>query len=215
MKISVIMPTYGRPTLERAVKSVMHQLLPGDELIVIVDGEHKLLGDIEERLMPLRTPDISGALMYNLRVLCTYQPTMKHNGAEQRDLGIESAWGTNLMFLDDDDIYVRNALDTVRRVVGNARGLPHIFKMRAGTVTNFHGELWRNEWIGVGNVGTPMLFVPRVPDLPKWGPYDSGAHDYFFINEIVNNIYAGHVVWRPEVLSIIRPTEAQASTEIP
>lgn len=214
MTFSVVMPTIGRPTLERAVASVMHQLGEHDELIVVVDGEHKLLGDIEERLMPLRQPDISGALKYNLRVLCTYTET-KHFGAEQRDLGIESAWGTNLMFLDDDDIYTRAALAGVRAAIGSARGLPHIFKMRAGTNTNFKGDLWTNSQINFGNVGTPMLVIPRVPDLPKWSSFPALGHDFAFIQDVVTNIFANHVVWSPHVISIIRPTEVQIASEIP
>jgi hypothetical protein len=186
----------------------MHQLESGDELIVVVDGLHKLLGEIEERLTPLKH-------LFRLRVLCTYAETMKHNGAEQRDCGIKAAWGTNLMFLDDDDIYMRGALAGVRSAVGSARGLPHIFKMQQGMNTNFRGDLWRTERIELGNVGTPMFVIPNTPDLPKWGSYDSGGHDYEFIRDVVTSIYAGHVVWCPQSIAIVRPTEAQISSEIP
>ena len=42
MSVSVILPTLGRPTLQRSIDSILSQLLPGDELLIQVDSKpHK------------------------------------------------------------------------------------------------------------------------------------------------------------------------------
>ena len=35
MRLSVVLPTTGRPGLRAAIQSVMSQLLPGDELLLV------------------------------------------------------------------------------------------------------------------------------------------------------------------------------------
>ncbi len=206
MSLSVIMPTMGRATLERAVKSVVHQLEFDDELLVICDG-HNLQDEVTGRIG-------TDVICHDVRVYATLEKT-GHSGAEQRDKGITLAIGTNIMFLDDDDIYVRGALATVRRALSSSQGLPHIFRMQYGSTGKV---LWEDAPLTPRlrgcNVGTPMLVIPNVKGLPKWNPL-SATHDFEFASHIVTNMFAGHVEWHQEVLSIIRPTEGQSLSEIP
>jgi glycosyltransferase involved in cell wall biosynthesis len=92
---SVVVPTYNRPMmLERAVESVRRQGLEDFELIVVDDGSKELDGSVERadpRVRVLRSPVNSGA-------------------AAARNLGLWSARGRYISFLDDDDEYLPSFL---------------------------------------------------------------------------------------------------------
>jgi Glycosyl transferase family 2 len=88
----------------------------------------------------------------------------------------------------------------------HACDMPVIFKMDHPS----HGVLWRDETLEFGNVGTPMMLVPNVPD--KLGVWEAHAPalaepggDFTFLSGCVANM--GGPVWRPEVVVRIRPQD--------
>lgn len=84
MQLTVIIPTRNRPhLLQQAVGSVLRQAGVELELIIVDDGEQPLPSFADPRVRSL-TSTI-------------------HGGVHARQLGIDSARGTYIAFLDDDD----------------------------------------------------------------------------------------------------------------
>jgi glycosyltransferase involved in cell wall biosynthesis len=214
MKLSIIVPTKGRSTLGRTLDSIIHQMAPEDEVLVVTDGPIRHVDDMVKHYDEMSP---AGAI----RLFGTDKVTAD-NGGSQRDLAIQYASGDVLLFMDDDDIYTRSAFATIRTAISDNWGVPHIFRMYAGggggagtDVHNFLGALWRTEKLEYGNVGTPMIVVPRLASMPTWAAYHKNSHDFGFIHEIITRRYNGLVVWHPEIIAIIRPTPAEVDREIP
>jgi glycosyltransferase involved in cell wall biosynthesis len=88
MICSTIIPTVGRSSLSRAVKSVLQQNFEKDEFEVIVVNDS---GDSLEPAEWMRSPQV--------RIL----HTQRHNRSVARNTGAAIAKGKYLHFLDDDD----------------------------------------------------------------------------------------------------------------
>src|SRR5689334_8622678 len=82
--VSVVIPTIGRPSLARAVQSVLDQTHRVAEIIVVADTDGPLCLPSDDRITLIRTEVASGA-------------------ARSRQLGIDAASGTVIALLDDDD----------------------------------------------------------------------------------------------------------------
>jgi glycosyltransferase involved in cell wall biosynthesis len=99
LTVSAVIPTYHRPELVvRAVRSVLTQTFRDLEVIVVVDGPDAevvtALAEIQDdRLRVVELPGNVGA-------------------ARARNAGIEEAKGTWIGFLDDDDEWLPEKLDT-------------------------------------------------------------------------------------------------------
>jgi glycosyltransferase involved in cell wall biosynthesis len=104
--VSAVIPTRGRPELvTRAVMSALRQDLDSVEVIVVIDGEgaatRRALEDIADaRLMVIDLPASVG-------------------GAEARNVGVRTARGKWVAFLDDDDEWLPQKLS--RQVVAARR----------------------------------------------------------------------------------------------
>ncbi|MBM4340561.1 MAG: glycosyltransferase family 2 protein [Deltaproteobacteria bacterium] len=99
LRFSIIIPTYNRAKyVEKAIGSVMGQMLPGDELIVVDDGSED------------ETPRILGNFGDRITVI---QGNRRGFG-KARNLGIERASNELVAFLDDDDIWFPNKLEIQR-----------------------------------------------------------------------------------------------------
>ena len=86
--ISVIIPVYNRYNLiDRAIKSVLQQTRPPDEIIVIDDGST----DGTDMIIKKNYPDIILLQQKNRGVSCA------------RNNGIKNAKGTWITLLDSDD----------------------------------------------------------------------------------------------------------------
>lgn len=82
--VSAVIPTIGRPSLARAVQSVLNQTQPVAEIIVVADTGAALPLPSDDRIVLLRKCAGSGP-------------------ARCRQLGIDAAHGTVIALLDDDD----------------------------------------------------------------------------------------------------------------
>lgn len=101
--ISIIMATYNRgKSIERAIISALNQSFKNFELIIIDDGSSDNTKEIIESIKDSRI---------------TYY--YKNNGGQSsaRNYGIKRAKGKYIMFLDDDDEYVGDALErTLKKI---------------------------------------------------------------------------------------------------
>ncbi len=93
-KVSVIIPTIGRSTLQRAINSVINQTYIDWELIIVNDNK---INPIE---LNIETPKIH---------IYENGKTSGANGA--RNTGIEKSNGEYIAFLDDDDEWHKDKLE--------------------------------------------------------------------------------------------------------
>ena len=186
---SIITPTICRSTLARTRASIDAQMLPGDEHIIVADGELEAWVHDGPQVRLLSTPFVGGV------------------GNPQRDAAINVARGDYLLFVDDDDVLADGALATIRPIVAQDAGALFIFRSEYngyafvpdGTI------LWRTPRIVDGNVGTGMIVCPRRPDLPSWCKHGMRTYnaDMFFALEAAAVV--GKVTWRSEILTRTRP----------
>lgn len=103
MKVSVIIPTFGKPVfLKKAIESVQNQTLKDIELIIVDDNNP----ETEARQL---TEQIINSL--KLDIDFTYIKHDKNrNGAVARNTGLKVARGTYISFLDSDDEYLLDRL---------------------------------------------------------------------------------------------------------
>jgi hypothetical protein len=181
MTVSVLVATSGRPTLEAALESITCQTRPGDQVLVIG-----------------ATLDISTrAAKYG----CDFMqaPPGKDWGASERQFAAPYATGEYLTFLDDDDVWLPGARDAMESAMLAHPGQPTIFKMR---ISWTGGDLWQVPELRMGNVGTPMFFLPNQKDkLGMWGRRYGGDFDFIASCRWPRESY----VFDPHVVALIRP----------
>jgi glycosyltransferase involved in cell wall biosynthesis len=169
-RISVIIATLGRPTLERAIRSSRW----ADEIVVVFDAAE-----------PPRYPE--GC------VVLAHGPT-NDLAATQLNLGMRTATGTHLAFMDDDDRYTRIAGQAIRAAVEAHPDRVHIFRMRNRDKV-YSGE------VASGAIGTPMFVVPREPVAQYTGYV---GMDFGFISETLR-LRGDEPVHHPEIVALVRP----------
>lgn len=98
--VSVIVPTYNRPELLiEALRSIINQTDKDFEIIIVNDGGH----DVKNEVMELKK---EGSI--------TYVEHSRNRGiAAARNSGIKKARGKYIAYLDDDDIFYSNHLETL------------------------------------------------------------------------------------------------------
>lgn len=224
IRLSVIIPTAGRSTLENTVESVLHQLGPGDELIVV--GNRPPASRFWEKEVDPKGwsyqfihYDNGGVLANQLSVRTGHAPGHP-SGAEERDLGDSIATGTHLLHIDDDDIFMKDAFENIRRSLILNPDKVHIFQMKYGIekqwispcAVDIDGEptLGVHEAVSMGNFGGMQMVFPRVKPNPQWvneGGNKNIAEDYFVTTRYIAEL--GEPVWPHITIGIIRPTEKQ------
>jgi len=189
VKLSVIVPTCGRPTLKNTITSILPQLQEDDQLIIVHDGPNETWID-----------GTAGQVV----VSRTGEKTA-NNGASQRDKGMELATGTHLMFCDDDDIFTPDALAAAREAIGRHPQDMLIFQMEYGLDGH---KLWSVPLYELCNVGTPMFVVPNLRLLPSWTGWQANIHDFLW-GKAVQEETGLKAVFIGKVISIIRPRKDQ------
>ena len=104
--VSVIVPTYNRPdTLKKALESIALQTYKHIEAIVVNDAGE----------------DVSGVInTFQDRLSIKYLVHNKNKGlAASRNTGINSAIGKYIAYLDDDDIYYPDHIETLANFLEN------------------------------------------------------------------------------------------------
>ena len=105
--VSVIIPTKDRPEmLAQAVQSVLNQTFPDIEIIVINDGGI----DVQNVLDPLN-------LKRNI-IYLKHEQNLDRSAA--RNTGIQAASGKYIAYLDDDDTYYPNHVETLVNFLQNS-----------------------------------------------------------------------------------------------
>lgn len=101
--VSVIIPTYNRPLfLERAINSVLNQSYKNIEIVVVDDNGNNIVSRNETKLIMNTFVKKS-----NVKYIMNEKNV---GGAESRNIGVKSAGGQFISFLDDDDMYDENKI---------------------------------------------------------------------------------------------------------
>lgn len=189
--LSVIVPTVGRPTLERTLQSIRSQRSADDVEIIIVGDAHK--GTWREQLgsMPLL------AARYDA-VYVEHDGGSHCWGHPQRQYGAELADGEWLAWLQDDDVYAHGAFDAIE---AGTRGqdVPVLFRaaVPAGII------VWMRQEIAENNIDANCIVTPNRPaQIGRWGSRYQG--DFDFVRSTAE-LYDGRVAWDERIIALARP----------
>lgn len=154
MKVSVAMAVYnGEKYIQEQIESILVQLKPMDELIVSVD---KCSDKTMEILQGFQKEDNRLKIFYN-----PYNPGVVKNFQN----AVEHCSGDIIFYSDQDDVWMRNKVELVRREFENKKVAvvihdasltdsslnitsPSTFKLRGGVRTTFWGNFMRLSYIG-------------------------------------------------------------------
>jgi hypothetical protein len=170
--ISFIIPTVGRPSLAVTLASV--ETMPGDEILIVCD----------ERV------DIQPFVEGRAEARIVHCPPGNDWGHAERNFAMYIA------HIDDDDTYAVGARALMADAIRETPGRPVLFRMQYPCGIT----LWRDPFIRCGNVGTPMMLIPNVPEkLGTWGSFVGGDCSFLEGSGWSSDEY----VWRPEIIALL------------
>ncbi|MBD0323357.1 MAG: glycosyltransferase family 2 protein [Aldersonia sp.] len=149
LTVSVIVPTVGRATLDRAVRSALAQTRPPIEVIVVADTEGSLVLPVHDRIRVLRTGPRAGA-------------------SRARQTGIDAARGRVIALLDDDDEWQPNKLRKQLSAASELRGDRWVISSRITVAgSGNRRRVWPRRTIEAGQSIVDYLY--RFRDLTVGG----------------------------------------------
>lgn len=115
----VILPTIGRPSLNDAIDSVIEQSFPEWTLLVVFDKQY-VDGDTAREICADYT---------DIRIQwCNLYPGPTVNnwsGTDARNLAIESCSSRWISYIDDDDVWMPNHLETLKEMSEMGHNMLH------------------------------------------------------------------------------------------
>lgn len=194
VRLSVILPTVGRDTLERTLRSCQQQLDPTDRVFVVADSNQPgLVRGVEERVLAF-----GGAFVYS-----ELDAGFKHYGCPQRNHGVaQAAAGSLLVFQDDTDEFAAGGLRAVRCAHAEHGDVPLLFE---ADLRNSGCYLDCRREIRCGEVDGHMLVVPNLPGMVAAWPCERYESDFDWIERTLALWPEGSLVRVPELLSICHP----------
>lgn len=176
--ISFIVPTLGRPSLAKTLRSI--EAWPGDEVLVV--------GNVEE----MTNVDQFADVMFRF-IPC---PPGGDWGHAERNFATPLARGRYIAHIDDDDVYAPGTRELMADAILRTPDRPVIFRMRFPNGIT----LWQDPAIRCGNLGTPCFLLPNEPEkFGTWGSFVGG--DCHFLE--TSKWAADEYVWRPEIIALL------------
>ncbi|MES2790051.1 MAG: glycosyltransferase family A protein [Planctomycetota bacterium] len=174
--ISIVIPTLGRATLGRALESVVPYLDSNDEILVVADGVRPLARTVIEAFDSKQIRYFEHAVAGS-----TF-------GNAQRNFAMSQAQGDYFAFLDDDDRFLPNALESIRREARHQ--VPLIFRREYHQTFSWSRPEFIKGEVGTGMFATPVhgpwVECPLTTDEP-------GYTDFVWIQQVV-------ALWPPNSL---------------
>ena len=213
--VSAVIPTLGRPSLGRAVHSVLDQTRPVAEIIVVADTDGPVPLPPDSRITLLRQAFRTGP-------------------AQSRQLGIDAARGSVIALLDDDDEWFATKLERQLGVVDAEADAHWIASSRMAVLgPGTRRRTWPRRLIGPGETITEYLF--RFTDLGfggaalqtstlcfptelarkvRWDAHSGAAHDEpSWLIRVQRAIPDLRVVQLPDVLSTYNVQDTSVSRD--
>ena len=213
--VSVVIATLGRPTLDRAIRSVLTQSLPVGELIVVLDAD-----------VPVSMPDDDRITVVHSRI--------GDGAAHCRQIGVETARGSVIALLDDDDQWLPDKLERQLAEVPAGDGEEWIVTSRM----DVHGPgdrhrtwprrliepgqsvadyLFRVGEIGVGGAvlqTSTLVFPTALAKRVRWDTHPGTVHDEeSWLLEVQRAVPDVRLVHVSDVLSVYDVTQASVSRD--
>jgi glycosyltransferase involved in cell wall biosynthesis len=195
--LSVLIPSQGRESLRRAVRSAMNAGLDeNDELIVVADT-HEVHDTDALKQSILR-------MVANYRVPVRYMEidTGHHCwGHCQLNHGLERASGQYVHCQDDDDIYTDGAIARMKQYAGKQLSpAPLLFRFRS----YFGMVFWDRLGVATeGHIGGHCLLAPNNLRLGRFTCRYNGDFDY--IASTLENYPMESMQWIDDVICHARP----------
>lgn len=183
IRVSVIIPTLGRTCLPRTVLSALAAMGPEDELLVVADG-------------PSQAARLMMAELYDPRTRYLETVVTHHIGTEQLDLGSEVATGDWLMFLPDDDLLPKDAVEIVKKAVEGRPGV-HVFACNM-----IHWGVVLKYSMVYSSVTGNQIVVPRLPFRAKWADNPNYGADHTYLMNALKLWGQDEPIYHDEVIAI-------------
>jgi hypothetical protein len=148
---NIICTTIGRESLPRLIDSIKNQLSSNDYLTIISDSNHKFV----ERVLS------NYEFNFKLNHIINEGEQLGKYGHPLLNKHINNVEGDFIMFADDDDYYVEDAFDNIRKFVKERK--LYIFKHKWGETIN-----WTVKEVTLGNIGKCMGVIPNTKNLPMF-----------------------------------------------
>ena len=170
--ISFVIASIGRPSLEATLKSI--ECREGDEIVVI--GNMGDVVDSRVRLIPCEPG--------------------RDWGHTERNHAATFFRGSYVAHIDDDDLYAPGTRDFMQDAITKNPEQPILFRMKYPNGIT----LWCEPVLRCGNVGTPMILIPNIPQkFGHWGSFVGG--DCHFLETMAWK--PEEIVWRSEVIALL------------
>lgn len=152
MRVSVIIPTFGRPAyLEEALNSVANQTHPAHEVIVVDDGSP-------------RPADLTGVLGLNVTLI---RHVRNQGVGAARNTGLAHATGEYVLFLDDDDLLTPIRLEQAALGIGDAP--MHAMAVEELSVEGLRSKPGRRNLRFEGDLRNVFPYGTSLGDHPRTG----------------------------------------------
>ncbi len=148
---NIICTTIGRESLERLINSIENQLDYNDYFTLISDNNHEFVKNL------LKKYKVKFKINH---IVNNYGPSGKFGHSLLNEY-INKVDGDFIMFADDDDYYVPDAFEFIKKTVQERK--LYIFKHKWGNTIN-----WVTEEVTLGNVGKCMGVIPNTKNLPMF-----------------------------------------------
>ena len=143
--VSVIITTFHNESyLPRAIESVLNQSYPEIELIVVDDNDPESKARYETERVMRRYPQVK-----------YLRHSENRNGAAARNTGIQAARGKYIAFLDNDDVYFSNHIDSCVRALEDH---PDYGCVLCNVVKICQGLCWDLIRVSEGEIEKNLLF---------------------------------------------------------
>jgi glycosyltransferase involved in cell wall biosynthesis len=213
--VTAVIPTVGRPSLNRAVQSVLEQTRPVDEIIVVADTAEPVALPDDDRITLLR-------------------PQFRVGAARCRQMGIDAAEGSVIALLDDDDEWYTTKLERQLAAVAAETGAHWVASSRIAAICAGNRKkiwprriitqdgsvpdyLFRFKGIGLGGStlqASTLCFPTELARKVHWKGDAGGVNDEPGWLIRLQRAYPDlRVIQLPDVLSTYNATETSVSRQ--
>ena len=189
-KVTAIVKTIGRPTVQGAIDSAVREGFP---VVVVSDGH------------PLFDPETDGCMVSGVDAAVALKKNWGCYGAVAANVGVALSETEYVVFVDDDDELAPGAGDIIRGANKNDTSIDIWVQ---GLLFNNNMELCLDKTKGVvmGNVAVPIYKVDVLTKNPFSTEVPRHVQDYAdFFHVLLCQTKGANVDWLGKVTYLVRP----------